>query len=280
MRRLGPKFVVALLMCFAWMPALAHAQDLTKAQYAEARRFAYNNSLFVLYHEVAHLLFDQLDLPILGREEDAADNMATWTLLNKRTPDADRALADAAHGWILSGVAYDSGGVESDYAASHSLDKQRAYQIVCLMVGMDETAFRPIANEYRMERDRQDSCYGDYDTVRRGFHSLLRHNKKGRGTHVVVTYHDAGRQLAAAADAFRSSGVFDQVADELRNNYSVLGTVRFNAQRCDEANAFYDPERLEVIFCYELMQDYMELYRESLLEAGSSGLGKKKKSKF
>jgi hypothetical protein len=287
MRRPGSKLVVALLLCLLWIPGLAQAQDLTKAQRAEIRRFAYNNSLFVLYHEVAHLLFHQLDLPILGREEDAADNMATWTLLNKRTEATDRVLADAAQGWILSGIAYDSGGDESDYAANHSLDKQRAYQIVCLMVGMDETAFRPIANEYRMERDRQDACYWDYDTVDRALQGLLggRGNKNGRGTDVVVSYHDAGGQLKAAADAFKSSGVFDQVADELRNNYSLRETVQFNAKRCGEANAFYDPETIEIIFCYELMADYMELYQDSMPDAVApaprqTGVGKEKTSKF
>jgi len=287
MRRPGSKLVVALLLCLLWIPGVAQAQGLSKAQRAEIRRFAYNNSLFVLYHEVAHLLFHQLDLPILGREEDAADNMATWTLLNKRTKEADRVLADAAQGWILSGIAYDSGGAESDYAAGHSLDKQRAYQIVCLMVGMDETAFRPIANEYRMERDRQDACYWDYDTVDRGFKGLLggRGNKNGRGTDVIVTYHDAGGQLEAAADAFRSSGVFDQVAEELRNTYSLGEPVQFNAKRCGEPNAFYDPETVEIIFCYELMADYMELYQASMPEAVTSvprqtGVGKEKTSKF
>lgn len=155
------------------------------------------------------------------------------------------------------------------------------------MVGMDETAFRPIANEYRMERDRQDACYWDYDTVDRALQGLLggRGNKNGRGTDVVVTYHDAGGQLKAAADAFRSSGVFDQVADELRNNYSLRETVQFNAKRCGEANAFYDPETVEVIFCYELMADYMELYQASMPEAVApaprqTGVGKEKTSKF
>lgn len=286
MRRPGSKLVAALLLCLLWIPGLAQAQDLTKAQRAEIRRFAANNSLFVLYHEVAHLLFHQLDLPILGREEDAADNMATWTLLNKRTPETDRVLADAAQGWILSGIAYDSGGDESDYAANHSLDKQRAYQIVCLMVGMDEDAFRPIANEYRMERDRQDACYFDYDTVDRSLRGLLggREHKNG-GTEVVVTYHDAGGQLEAAAAAFRSSGVFDKVADELRSNYSLREPVQFNAKRCGEANAFYDPETIEVIFCYELMADYMELYQDSMPDEVApvprqTGVGKEKTSKF
>jgi len=281
MRRPASKLVYALLVCLLWIPGVVQAQDVTKAQQAEIRRFAYNNSLFTLYHEVAHLLFDQLDLPILGREEDAADNLATWTLLNKRLPAADRALADAAQGWILSGAAYDSGGDESDYAAGHSLDKQRAYQIVCLMVGMDESTFRPIANEYRMERDRQESCYWDYDMVDRSFQKLLggRGSKKGRGTEVIVTYHDVGGRLKAAADAFRSSGVFEQVADDLRTNYSLRGRVRFNARRCGEANAFYDPETVEVIFCYELMQDYMQLYEANMPDTMTPtprGTGKKK----
>lgn len=287
MRVHGSKLVLALLLCLLWIPGLAQAQDLTKAQLAEVRRFAYNNSLFVLYHEVAHLLFHQLNLPILGKEEDAADNMATWTLLNKRTPETDRVLADAAQGWILSGIAYDSGGDEMDYAGQHSLDKQRAYAIVCLMVGMDETAFRPIANEYRMDRDRQDSCYWDYDTVDRSLQGLLggRSNKSGQGTDVTVTYHDVGGRLKAAADAFKSSGVFDQVADELRRNYSLREPVQFNAQRCGEANAYYDPDTVEVIFCYELMQDYMELYTANMPDEVTpvprqTGVGKEKTSKF
>ncbi|UJW85738.1 DUF4344 domain-containing metallopeptidase [Devosia sp. SL43] len=287
MRVHGSKLVLALLLCLLWIPGLAQAQDLTKAQRAEVRRFAYNNSLFVLYHEVAHLLFHQLDLPILGKEEDAADNMATWTLLNKRTSEADTALADAAQGWILSGIAYDSGGDETDFAGAHSLDKQRAYAIVCLMVGMDDTAFRPIANEYRMERDRQDSCYWDYDTVNRSLQGLLgsRSNKSGQGTDVVVTYHDVSGRLKAAADAFKSSGVFDEVAEELRQNYSLREPVAFNAKRCGEANAFYDPETVEVIFCYELMQDYMELYTNAMPDEVApaprdTGVGKEKTSKF
>jgi hypothetical protein len=261
MRRLGMKLALVLVTMLSMVP-LAQALEMSKAEQAQMRRFAANNSLFVLYHELGHLLFDKLEMPILGREEDAADNLATWMLLNKRADGGDKALTDAAQGWIWSGIAYDSGGAESDYAAGHTLDKQRAYQIVCLMVGMDETAFRPIATEYRMERDRQDSCFFDYDNVDRALRRLLgaRDNRPGAGTHVVVTYHDVSGKLKAAADAFKSSGVFEEVANELRSTYNLHGTVQFNARRCGEANAYYDPETVEVLFCYELMQDYMDLF--------------------
>lgn len=277
-------FAPLLLAACSLLPQAGFAQDFSgfsKTQRNEIISFAANNSLFVLYHEVAHLLVDQLQLPVLGREEDAADNVATWVLLNKRTPEADKALEDAAQGWLLSGITYGSGEYEEDYAAAHSLDKQRAYQIVCMMVGSDDSAFRPIANQYAMERDRQDTCFWDYELINRSIKSLLedRHLKTGSGTTVNVTYHDAGGKLKLAADAFRSSGVFDEVAEELRENFNLRRPIRFNAKRCGEANAFYDPDTIEIIFCYELMKDYMDLYASELPKtaaADQSGGGKQK----
>lgn len=278
MRRLLVPLMLGLLALTA---SGAQAQDMSgfsKQQRSEIIRFAANNSLFVLYHEMAHLLVDQLRLPVLGKEEDAADNMATWTLLNKRTAESDKALADAAEGWLLTGVAYGSGKYEEDFSAAHSLDKQRAYQIVCLMVGSDDTAFRPIANQYAIGRDRQDSCYWDYELVDRSLKGVLEEHR-GTSTKVSVTYHDAGGRLRFAADAFRSSGVFDEVAAEVREKYHLRRPIKFNARRCGEANAYYDPDTIEIIFCYELMKDFMELYAAEMPDPAapqSSGTGKNK----
>lgn len=282
MRRLFVPIVIALL---ALTMGAVQAQDMTgytKQQRSDIIRFAANNSLFVLYHEMGHLLIDQLRLPVLGREEDAADNISTWTLLNKRTEAAEKALVDAADGWLLTGVAYRSGKYEEDFAAAHSLDKQRAYQIVCLMVGSDDTAFRPIANQYAIGRDRQDSCYWEYELVDRSLKGVLEdHTADSGNSRVNVTYHDAGGRLKFAADAFRSSGVFDEVAAEVRERYNLRRPVKFNARRCGEANAYYDPDTIEIIFCYELMKDFMELYIDDMPEADaaapvSSGAGKVK----
>jgi hypothetical protein len=265
MRRLLAPIALGLSILLAGGTLAQDMSGFSKQQRSDIIRFAANNSLFVLYHEMAHLLVDQLRLPVLGKEEDAADNMATWTLLNKRTPEADKALADAAEGWLLTGVAYRSGKYEEDFAAAHSLDKQRAYQIVCLMVGSDDTAFRPIANQYAIGRDRQDSCYWDYELVDRSLNGVLEeHRVEGGSAKVNVTYHDAGGRLKFAADAFRSSGVFDEVAAEVSENYKLRRPVKFNARRCGEANAYYDPDTIEIIFCYELMKDFMELYAAEL----------------
>lgn len=269
MRAWGTSLLLALLVMTLAVGGV-EAKDPNKKRNAEALRFAANNSLFVLYHEVAHLLVDQLQLPVLGKEEDAADNVATWMLLNKGTPEANQALADAANGWVLSGIAYNSEPDDSDYYAAHSLDRQRAFQIVCLMVGSDDRAFKPIANEYALDRDRQDSCHWDYALVDRSLKGLIgpRAAKSNQhGVEVEVTYHDVSGRLKSAADAFRASGVFDQVAEDLRSKFSLKTPVAFNAKRCGEANAFYDPDTVEVIFCYELMQDYLDLHASGISDS-------------
>jgi hypothetical protein len=255
----GLAVVMSLLLMVG---SAAQAQPLSEAERrARVIEFAANNSLFVLYHEMAHLLVHQLGLPVLGREEDAADNMATWTLLNQGTPHAEAVLADAARGWLLSGLVYGAKLDDTDFYDNHSLDRQRAFGIVCLMVGSDARAFAPIANAYAIDPGRQSTCPDDYRLVNRSLSKLLagRDGKKSK-TQVTVSYQTISGRLKGAADAFKDSGVFEQVADELRGHYSLSKPVQLNAKRCGEANAFYDPQTHEIIFCYEMMQDYMQLY--------------------
>jgi len=258
--------IVVMLVALA-MVLPASAQDLSglsKQERAETLRFAVNNSLFTLYHEVAHLLIDKLALPVLGKEEDAADNIATWVLLRKNTPEANQALEDAAVGWVLTGDRYDNYFAGADYASGYSPDRHRAMQIICLMVGADRTAFRSIANAYDIPSERQHTCLFDYELVSRSLDALLKEGHSG--TRVNVTYHDGGTRLRLAERAFRGSGIFDDVAEELRQGYRLDGRVRFTARRCGESNAFYDPATTEIIFCYELMQDFMQLHLDQRAE--------------
>src|ERR1700731_4836400 len=50
-----------------------------------ATEFVLGNSLFAVLHEMAHGLIADLGLPVLGREEDAADAFATVAILEMKT---------------------------------------------------------------------------------------------------------------------------------------------------------------------------------------------------
>ena len=49
----------------------------TPEQIRDGVEFAIGNVLFVLLHETGHALISDLEIPVLGREEDAADQLAT-----------------------------------------------------------------------------------------------------------------------------------------------------------------------------------------------------------
>ena len=55
--------------------------------------------LWVILHEVGHATFDILDVPIFGRSEDAADDFATYIMLQFGKEQARRLIVGAAWAW-------------------------------------------------------------------------------------------------------------------------------------------------------------------------------------
>src|SRR5215813_14765609 len=56
----------------------------------------------VTFHEVGHAAFDMFNVPIFGHEEDAADNFATFIMLQFGKGQARRLISGAAWAWRQS----------------------------------------------------------------------------------------------------------------------------------------------------------------------------------
>jgi Putative metallopeptidase len=113
--------------------------------------------LFVLLHELAHAAISEMQLPVLGKEEDAADSFAATRLIRLTSEFSDRVIADAARGWFMADRRVKKEGEPVIYYDEHSLDIVRAYQIVCYMVGFDENKFADLANKTKLPEDRRES---------------------------------------------------------------------------------------------------------------------------
>ena len=87
--------------------------------------------LFIFLHEVGHAMIDVLDLPIVGQEEDAADQLAT--LFFSQEP----VLAT----WAASFWGESRGGGSfvsmAAFADEHDLNQQRFFNIMCWTYGAD-----------------------------------------------------------------------------------------------------------------------------------------------
>ncbi|VAW24309.1 hypothetical protein MNBD_ALPHA11-2143 [hydrothermal vent metagenome] len=264
------RFLIALMVAFALLSSSAlaksHSKNKTRSEVSQfladreldsSVRYVINNSLFTIYHEVGHLLVDKLDWPVLGREEDIADNFATYILLSQRRRSFQQALKDAALGWKLEDQFYGGERDESDYYAVHSLDLQRAFQIVCMMVGQDRDTFYSTAQEWGIDRRRQATCRDDYQQISRSIERLIKSNPENSlQAKVSIDYERAGADLSLAYKTLRDSRLLESVAEDLSDNFGLSADIKITASRCEEANAFYDEDTSEIIMCYELLQDY------------------------
>lgn len=257
--------LAVLLMFGGFVPALSAAEGLTDAQNKEAVEFVQNNARFVLYHEFSHLLIAQFDLPILGKEEDAADNIASVILLGERDEKYDNILFDAAGGWYLSDQSNTSDFEESDFYDGHSLDIQRFYQIVCLMAGQRVDAFGAFAAEYGLDKDRIDSCAADYEQLAQSWgvmnESFVAPNR-GKGYTAKIAYDAPTKETELSAKIVKDSGMLEELQQRFAE--TLPEETSFRTTSCGDQNAFYDPETAEITICYELVDLFMDLAIENL----------------
>lgn len=257
-----------LMLCMLAATGGVRAQALSADQHAQAIDFVLANARHVLMHEIGHLYVDQFDLPVLGKEEDAVDMLATLTLL--KAPDAPGVLADAADGWLYSErTRANRGYSNADLAGAHSLDIQRSFTIACLMVGSDFAAHSRFASRFGLSIYRQKSCIEDFDTAQRGWTQLLAPHARtdNAGAEIAVEYRAVDPLYADAAETLKTHHVLEDAAKQMRSLYRLPHPVTLAAETCGEANAYYLPEDRSVILCYEWADFYYQLFAEYVLPA-------------
>lgn len=242
----------------------AHAQQLTNAQREGAVQFVLNNTRHTMFHEIGHLFVDQFNLPVLGKEEDAVDTMATLLMLESGLASDFAALQDTVDGWLFSETTRPSRGyVNSDFYGAHSLDIQRSFAIVCLMVGSDYRQHTSYATRISLPMDRQQSCTEDYHAAERGWNTVLEPHRRTAGQHgapITIDYHDGRREFEDIAILLQQARVLETYSDWVSKNFLLPNPVIMTAEICGEVNAFYDPGERKVILCYEWVDFFYDLY--------------------
>jgi hypothetical protein len=90
-----------------------------------------------LLHETGHAVFYNLDIPVFGREEDAADAIAAYTMLMVGNNSTRRLLAGTAHVYRASELEAGDKHSFEYYADEHGTNAQRFYNTLCIAHGSD-----------------------------------------------------------------------------------------------------------------------------------------------
>jgi anaerobic selenocysteine-containing dehydrogenase len=121
--------------------------------------------LFIMFHETAHAIFAILDVPVLGREEDAADQVATLVAIRMGGNFAERMLRGAALMYQRDSTARKIG--EDDFADLHGLDRQRYYNVLCMAWGADEKRFAWAQEVGHLPKERAEGCAEEFTQVQK-----------------------------------------------------------------------------------------------------------------
>ena len=117
----------------------------------------------VFFHELGHAVFDYLHTPILGREEDAADEFAAYFLLRFGGADLRRLLTGAAYAYNREASLPSL--KKNPFADEHGLPAQRFYNILCMAYGQDPKLFADVLKKGYLPPERAEYCGDEYAKV-------------------------------------------------------------------------------------------------------------------
>lgn len=208
------------------------------------------------------MLISEFGLPVLGREEDAVDALSSILLLEADVEELDVAMQDAADGWFLSDEAREEDLNETDFLDTHGLDRQRAYAMVCMMVGADAKYFENFADSLDFPRERREECEGEYQHAKDSWFSLLEPHRaeEGKGKPLNVSYEPADNpDVQIFADMLKEASVLELVSEGIGTSYKFDDGIKLTAKSCGVVNAFWNPQTREITYCYELAVQHLML---------------------
>jgi hypothetical protein len=120
-------------------------------------------------HRMALAILQVFDVPVWGREEDAADMLGAFLMLQFDERTANVTILGAAQLFVYKTSALG----KVDYVSDVSPPAQRFYNFLCIAVGGDPIDFGGLVDKGFLPKDRARGCGGEYDKVRRAFDMRL-----------------------------------------------------------------------------------------------------------
>jgi hypothetical protein len=135
-----------------------------------------------ILHEAGHALFDLLKIPLLGREEDAADQVAAYLALQLPKEQKRRLILGGAYGYaseLQTRNARDLNRLRlkltrySHHADEHGTPAQRLYNMLCVAYGSDKELFADVVEKGFLPPERAEMCEDEYQQVDYAYRTLI-----------------------------------------------------------------------------------------------------------
>jgi hypothetical protein len=128
---------------------------------------------YVFAHEMGHAMFDLLDVPLFGRAEDAADQFATYVVLQFGKEQARRLILGIAYSYKNYIANTTVTAPLAAFSDAHSPPPERFYNLLCLAYGADSELFADFINQGYLPQSRARGCRREYGELVYAFNKVI-----------------------------------------------------------------------------------------------------------
>jgi hypothetical protein len=158
-------------ICYEMVQKIAGIANQKAKDRNEQAQILYGTFVQAVLHQVAYAIFDQFEVPIWGRLDDAADQVAALIMSKFGDKVALTTIIGTAKFFEYSGRTWTG----DDFARPDSPESQRFYNYLCIAYGADPITFyflkpRPGPGaQPRLTSHRAERCEGEYLQVKHAF---------------------------------------------------------------------------------------------------------------
>ncbi|HXZ92095.1 MAG TPA: DUF4344 domain-containing metallopeptidase [Burkholderiales bacterium] len=127
----------------------------------------------VFLHEFGHMLFDEYKMPLLGPEEDSADAVAAYTMMQFGTKFARSAIGGVAYMYARKAKEQAKTFEKEDLAEEHPLTQARFYTLLCFAYGGQPKVFADVVEKGYLPEWRAKNCDGDFQRIQYAVQTLF-----------------------------------------------------------------------------------------------------------
>jgi hypothetical protein len=127
----------------------------------------------VFLHEVGHAVFDLWKVPVLGREEDAADTFSVYIMLQFPKEEARRLIMGNAYQYKNDVKAPTVTIAMQKFADEHGTPSQRFFNVLCLAYGADPKLFGDFVSSGLLPKERAEGCEDEYKAAAYAIKTLM-----------------------------------------------------------------------------------------------------------
>jgi hypothetical protein len=172
-----------ITVCYEYLDDIWRAANSSRRPAAIAREDAIAGpTLDVFLHEASHAVFALLKVPIFGREEDAADQLAAYYVLQLPSDRSHKLILGSAFAYANELKVRRARDLKRPrlevarhitFADEHGTPAQRLYNLLCLAYGSDKVLFADVVKMGFLPSERAEQCEDEYKQIDYAYRMLI-----------------------------------------------------------------------------------------------------------